>query len=93
MSVENNVSFVVDSSKLKDPSDVRSDDLGAWKCTGSRTLDFAVKCSNSACHIVDKLSPGATKISVRRQYYVHATDCDLHRMIAFIENAPEGNNN
>lgn len=90
VSVENNVSFVVDLSKLKDPNDVRADDLGAWKCTGSRTLQFFVKCSNSTCHVVTKLSPGATNISIRRQYYVHATDRDLHRMIAFVENAPEG---
>ena len=46
VSVENNVSFVVDLSKLKDPNDVRADDLGAWKCTGLRTLQLVVKCSS-----------------------------------------------
>lgn len=90
VSIENNVSFVIDLSKLKDPNDVRADDLGAWKCTGSRILQCIVKCSNSTCHVVSKLCPGATKISIRRQYFVHATDHDLHRMIAFVENTSEG---
>jgi len=89
--VENNVSFVVDLSKLKDPNDVRADDLGAWKCTGSCTLQFFVKCSNSACHVITKLSPGATNVSIQHQHFVHATDCDLHQMIAYVENTSEGN--
>ena len=85
------MSFVVDLSKLKDPNDVRADDLGAWKCTGSRTLQCIVRYSSSTCHIVTKLCPGATKISIRWQYFVHATDHNFHRMIAFVENTPEGN--
>ena len=54
----------------------------------TRTLQCIVRCSNSTL-----LCPGATKISIRRQYFVHATDHDLHRMIAFVENTPEGNIN
>ena len=84
------MSFVVDLSKLKDANDVRADDLGAWKCTGSRALQCIVRCSNSTCRVVTKLCPGDTKISIWRQYFVHATDHDLHRMIAFMENTPEG---
>lgn len=82
---------MVDLSKLKDPNDVRADDLGSWKCTGSRTLQCIVRCSDSTCYVVTTLCPGATKISIRRQYFVHATDHDLHRMIAFVENVPAGN--
>ena len=43
--VENNVSFVVDLSKLKNLNISVADDLGTWKCTGSCALTFAVKCS------------------------------------------------
>ena len=89
-SVENNVSFVVDLSKLQDRNDVRSDDLGAWKCTGTHVLTFAVKCSNDGCVVVNQKSPGAIIINVRRQYHVHGTDGDLHRMIAFIESVQKG---
>ena len=83
------MSFVVE---LKDPNDVRADDLGTWKCTGSRQLQFTVKMTNTDCLIVsDTLSADAQVVRVRRQYHVHATDPDLHRMIAFMEN--NNNNN
>ena len=85
ISVQNNVSFVVDRSKLKDPNDVRADDLGAWKCNGSRLLRYTVKITDTDCHIVNEMSPNAIVINIRRQYHVHATDPDLHRMIAFLE--------
>ena len=64
-SVENNVSFIVDLSKLKDRNDVRADDLGTWKCTGSRVLTFAVKCNDKCCDVVNQKFPGAIVINVR----------------------------
>ena len=92
VSVENNVSFVIDVSELKNPNDVRADDLGSWKCTGSRVLRFSVKITSRSCSLVTCSSPGAIEIGVRRQYFVHATDNDLHRMIAFLENEPTQDN-
>ena len=35
VSVENRVAFVIDLSKLKDPNDVRVDDLETQRCSGS----------------------------------------------------------
>lgn len=85
-SVEHNVSFVIDVGSLSNPNDVRADDLGSWKCTGSRRLTFMVKFSPSACHIVSSVSESSGKqVQIRRQYHVHGTDSDLHRMIAFVE--------
>ena len=90
VSVENNVCFVVDLSTLKDRNDIRADDLGAWKCTGSRVLTFSVKCSEKGCRVVNSNSKGSVVINVRRQYHVHATDRDFHQMIAFIESVQKG---
>ena len=87
VSVQNNASFVVDLSKLKDPNDVRADDLETWKCTGSRLLQFTVKITDTDCCIINDTSSGAEVVYVRRQYHVHATDPDLYRMIAFVENS------
>ena len=50
-SVQNNVSFVVDLSKLKDPNDVYANDLGTWKCTGSHLLQFTVRITNIISHL------------------------------------------
>ena len=88
VSVENNVSFVIDLSQLKNPNDVRSDDLGTWRCMGSRVMNFSVKVTSKACRVVDCSSAGAVKIGVRRQYFVHASDHDL----AFLEDTPTQGN-
>ena len=40
VSVENRVAFVIDLSKLKDPNDVRVDDLETQRCSGSWALTF-----------------------------------------------------
>ena len=44
-----------------------------------------VKIGNNDCRIVNKVSRNAVSVNVRRQYHVHATDPDLHRMIAFLD--------
>ena len=86
VSVEHNVSFVINLNSLSNPSDVRADDLGSWKCTGSRRLTFMVKFGPTTCHIVSSMSgSGGRQVQIRRQYHVHGTDPDLHRMIAFVE--------
>ena len=77
VSVQNNVSFVVDLSKLKDPNDVHADDLGTWKCTAS-----VYGQNNQHCCIGNDTSTDAEVVYVQHQYHVHATDPDLHRMIA-----------
>lgn len=93
VSVENNVAFVIDMSKLKNPCDVQSDDLGAWICKGSRVLTFAVNVTHTSCTLVSLLSDGAIEIKVRRQYFVNGSDSDLHRMIAFLEDTTSKGNN
>ena len=85
--VHHNVSFIVDLSKLKNPNDVRADDLGSWKCTGSRISTFHVDIRDGTCCIVSNESASLTArvVHIRRQYHVHGTDPDLHRLIAFVE--------
>ena len=91
VSVEHNVSFVIDISCLSNPNDVRADDLGSWKCTGSRCITFMVKFGPTTCHIVSSASGSdGQKAQIRRQYHVHGTDSDLHRMIAFVEDLEGG---
>ena len=69
-------------------SDVCSDDLGAWTCTGSRTFRATVKITTTSCTLVSMKSAGSVEITVRLQFFVHGSDCDLHRMVAFLENTP-----
>lgn len=79
VSVEHNVSFVIDLNSLSNPKDVRADDLGSWTCTGSWRLTFMVKFGPSVCHIVSSVSgSGGRQVQIRRQYHIHGTDSDLH---------------
>ena len=81
--IENNTAFIVDLSKLKSKNDIHADDLGTWICTGSRLLKMQVEIEDGICHIVQD---GIT-VNIRRQYHVHGTDRDLHRMIAFLDSS------
>ena len=86
--VQNNTAFVIDLSHLKSKDDVRADDMGAWKCTGSRILKFNIAVDETECHILSNESEQCSVVKIRRQYHVHGTDPDLHRMIAFVDTAP-----
>ena len=74
--VKNNTAFVIN---LKSKDDVRADDMGTWKCTGSRILPFYIDVDENECHIVSKNSAQCSFVKIRHQYHVHGTDPDLHR--------------
>ena len=51
--VSKNTVFVVDTSKLLHAADIRSDDLGAWQCTGSATIHYSIDESGKCCRHED----------------------------------------
>ena len=57
--------------------------MGSWRCTGSRILTCYVSFDGDVCSIVGKETE-TSHVKIRRQYHVHGTDRDLHRMIAFV---------
>ena len=66
VSVEHNVLFVIDLNSLSNPNDVRADDLGSWKCTGSRCFTFTVKIGPTTRHIVNNVSgSGGKQVQIR----------------------------
>ena len=87
--VQNNVAFVIDISKLQCRDDIRADDMGSWRCTGSRILTCYVSFDGDVCSIVGKQTETSHVVKIRRQYHVHGTDRDLHRMIAFVVSPKE----
>ena len=84
VSVQDNVVFIVDLSKLDKPEDIRADDLGSWQCNGKRFI----KCTVDKGRVTElvaqrKGQPGKTYTLVRR-YYEHTTSRDFKRTIAEI---------
>ena len=47
-------------------------------------LKLNVEILDDICSIVT-CNDNSSNVSIRRQYHVHSTDPDLHRMIAFVE--------
>ena len=45
ISIQRNVTFIVDTSKLEDKSDILADDMGVWKHNGVDTGHFKVLMS------------------------------------------------
>ena len=68
------ISFIVDLSKLKNPNDVHADDLGSWKCTGSRIPTFHVDIRDGTCRSVSNESASLTA-QVLICVHVHACVC------------------
>ena len=50
VSVQDNLIFIVDISKLDRPEDIRSDDLASWTCNGKRRLQYSV---DNCGHVID----------------------------------------
>ena len=53
VSVQDNLVFIVDISKLDKLEDIRADDLGSWTCNGKRRLQCTV---NNHGHVIDVFS-------------------------------------
>ena len=51
ISIQKNVAFVVDTSRLEHPSDVLADDMGVWKHDGVDTGCFEVSLSSSEIQV------------------------------------------
>ena len=84
VSVEDNLVFVIDLSKLEKPEDLRADDLGSWTCNGK----CCVQCVVHNGEVSDVLS-GSKNGALRtyclvKRYYKHSTAGDFKRTIAEI---------
>ena len=84
-SVEDNLVFVVDISKLDKPEDIRADDLGSWTCNGKRRLQCTVDDQGRVMDIYSQYKPRKREMfTLVKRYYKHATAGDYKRTIAEI---------
>ena len=52
--------YIIDISKLKHPDDVKTDNFGTWKHSGSHPQVYRVQVEDDGSLHVEKCSPGAT---------------------------------
>ena len=80
MGVTKNATFVIDADDVAF-SDLKADDLGTWKATGTKSTYYSVR-PNGAILISSGKGKGSTSNYVMtRRYYVHGTYQLFHRII------------
>lgn len=88
VNVENNVSFLVDCSKLHNQDDIKCDDMGAWKHKGSPKRFFHVERSSdndilSIVQLKENFHPQDKGVyMLRRSYSENASDSSVRKLVA-----------
>jgi len=83
VSVQDNLIFVVDTSKLESPNDIRADDLGSWHCNGKQLCYCIINSTGRVDEIIHrKPSKSVTAYGLIRRYYTHGTASDLKKTVA-----------
>ena len=87
--VVKSATYVIDISisKLLHPDDVKNDNFGAWKHSGSHPQPYRAQVEEDGYVRVEKCAPGARGSDVlylRRLHSVHPSNSHFKRLIAFI---------
>lgn len=87
LTVSENASFVIDNDEVNF-QDLKADDLGSWKATGTKKVYF--RFVDEIIRISDKLPASANSnyYVLTRRYYVHMNYGKFHRQIVDIKSKP-----
>ena len=58
--IDKSATYVVDITKLQHPDDIKNDNFGIWKHSGSHPQTFRVSVEEDGYIRVEKCAPGAT---------------------------------
>ena len=81
--VSQNASFVVDLDHVKF-GDIKSDDIGSWKGTGTKSVYFRLSKGEVLVAPIKPSSLSSYNVLTRR-YYIHSTYHLFHRIIVDIQ--------
>ena len=85
ITISHNVCFLVDTSKLDDPEDLQSDDMGSWKHNGVDTTYWRVNYRSLGIATVVKAKPTTPGVyRLKRCYRTHNSDSSLKKITASI---------
>ena len=80
--------FLVDTNALKDPDDIKADDLGSWRNDGQHSRWMKVKRDESRIRSVEFCSGKAkndpTTYCLHRNYYLHHSNNHFKRKISYL---------
>jgi len=78
-----NVTFVVDLNALDDANDIRADENGVWKRSGSPIAFVSIHVHDGTTKVVRRSRMGSHRhhYKLTRTYYHHSDSPDFHRII------------
>ena len=85
--------FLVDTSELGVPEDIKADDLGSWKNDGQHSRWAKVKQVNGSVRLVEfcsgKPRNDPSSYCLHRHYYVHHSNNQFKRKIVWLSGMTE----
>ena len=86
LGVSQNALFIVDVDVVNF-ADLKADDLGSWKGTGTKRMYFRVSMSGTIRYSENKpnASLSSQYLQLTRRYYIHKAYAEYHRMIADVQ--------
>ena len=88
INVSHNVTFLVDSRKLRKPNDLKFDNMGAWQNNGVRKKTLFVKfyCYNDTATVdLSADSGGHNLYTLKRSHHENKSSEDVKKIIAILE--------
>lgn len=91
VNVSHNVTFLIDNAKVKDPNDLKCDDMGAWKHSGTckRCCQVKLNKDGKVKHVIFKENEsevrGINTYTLKRMYYVNRSSSDVRKVMYALE--------
>ena len=86
LGVSQNALFIIDIDVVNF-DDLKADDLGSWKGTGTKRMYFRVSLSGAIRYSENKPNASLSShyLQLTRRYYIHKSYAEYHRMIAAVQ--------
>ena len=90
VNISHNVTFLVQTSHLKHPDDIKCDDMGSWKHNGSPKHFYCVTKSTKGITNIEPLKtkpsdPAEDIYELKRVYYQNSSDETIRKLVAKLE--------
>ena len=87
VSISKSATYVVDVRSLRNQDDIKKDEFGIWKYSGSHPQPFKVYYEDDGEISVEKCShrvSGSNVVYLRRLHCTHPSNVDFKRLICFL---------
>ena len=84
MGITRNAAFIIDMNNVE-LADLKADDLGVWKTSGTKTTYFRILPSGKIWIVAKRKARRSSYYVMTRRYYIHGTYRQFRRVIIDIQ--------